>query len=88
MIQERKPPLDRMRHSHAIALRREEILGKENLDLEVLCPRQGIPFLEIRRETLVDRLCVCAFGSGFQFIRKEARGTAAIAPSHHMGVVG
>ena len=50
-IEERKSALDRVRHQHPVALRRQQVAGQQRADLEVLILRQRRPARELRRES-------------------------------------
>src|SRR6266511_2228693 len=49
MIKKRKPSFHRMRHTHAVALRREQVLRQENSALQILRPFERPPAHELSR---------------------------------------
>src|SRR5690349_283646 len=81
VIEKRKPPFHRMRHSHPIALRRKQVLRQEDGALKILGSFERRPVLE--SGWILDRLDrVWSFPpSGLHYVRgKEACGAAIVAP--------
>ena len=86
MIQKWEPPFNRVGHANPVTLRRQQVLGHEDGNLQILGLMQRVP-------------AVIAAGIGYgwtgqcfhslmKVIREEAFGAAVIAPPDGMGITG
>ena len=56
VIQERKPPLNRVAHEHPVALRRQQVAREQRVRLQELRAGEGAPLRELRRSCCEERL--------------------------------